>query len=162
MTIRRCRDDDREAILEIVNDAAEAYRDVIPADRWHEPYMSGNELDEELAAGVVFWGHEADGRLDGAMGIQRVADVELIRHAYVCTDRQGEGIGGALLAHLRAQATCPLLVGTWADAKWAIVFYERQGFVQASPERTRELLTAYWSIPERQIETSIVLELAMA
>ncbi len=159
MTIRRCRDDERDAILEIVNDAAEAYRGVIPADRWHDPYMSGDELDRELVAGVVFWGHDREGRLDGVMGIQPVADVDLIRHAYVRTDRQGEGIGGALLAHLQSGATRPVLVGTWADATWAIRFYQRHGFVQASPDRTRELLTTYWSIPERQIETSVVLEL---
>jgi GNAT superfamily N-acetyltransferase len=159
VSIRRCDNNDRDAILEIVNDAAEAYRGVIPADRWHEPYMSGDELDAELADGVVFWGDERDGQLDGVMGIQHVADVELIRHAYVRTDRQGEGIGGALLAHLRSESTRPLLVGTWTDATWAIAFYERHGFIQASPERTRELLTTYWSIPERQIETSVVLEL---
>ena len=158
--IRRCREDDRGAILEIVNDAAEAYRGVIPADRWHDPYMSGDELDRELAAGVAFWGYERDGRLEGVMGIQSVDDVELIRHAYVRTERQGEGIGGALLAHLRSDARRRLLVGTWADATWAIRFYERHGFVSNSRERTRELLTTYWSIPERQIETSIVLELA--
>lgn len=159
MTIRRCRDDDRDAILEIVNDAAEAYCGVIAPDRWHTPYMSARELDRELAAGVVFWGDDRDGRLEGVMGIQRVADVELIRHAYVRTDRQGEGIGSALLGHLSSAATRPLLVGTWAEAEWAIRFYARHGFVRASPERTRELLTAYWDIPERQIETSVVLEL---
>ncbi len=120
MEIRRCRDDERDAILEIVNDAAEAYRGVIPADRWHEPYMSGEELDAERAAGVVFWGVERDGMLVGVMGIQRVADVELIRHAYVRTAQQGEGIGGALLSHLQSRATRRLLVGTWADADWAI------------------------------------------
>ena len=160
VAIRRCSEGDRGAILEIMNDAAEAYRGVIPADRWHDPYMSGDELDRELAAGVAFWGYERDGRLEGVMGIQSVGDVELIRHAYVRTERQGEGVGAALLAHLRSEATCPLLVGTWADATWAIRFYERHGFVSSSRERTRELLTTYWSIPERQIETSIVLELA--
>src|SRR5262245_10150961 len=132
MTIRRCRDDERDAILEIVNDAAEAYRGVIPADRWHDPYMSAEELDGELAAGVVFWGVERDGQLDGVMGIQSVADVDLIRHAYVRTDRQGEGIGGALLAHLQSAATRRLLVGTWSDATWAIRFYERHGFMRMS------------------------------
>src|SRR5262249_6672290 len=161
MTIRLCADDERDAIRESVNDAAEAYRGVIPADRWHDPYMTGDELDGERAAGVVFWGYARDGALDGVMGIQRVADVELIRHAYVRTDRQGEGIGGALLAHLLSNATRRLLVGTWADATWAIRFYERHGFVRASPERTRELLTTYWSIPERQIATSVVLQLPL-
>ena len=158
MEIRRCRDDEHDAILGIVNDAAEAYRGVIPADRWHEPYMSGDELDTEVASGVVFWGFERDGRLQGVMGIQGVADVELIRHAYVRTERQGEGIGSELLAHLRSGAERRLLVGTWTEATWAIRFYERHGFVRTTPERTRELLTTYWSIPERQIETSVVLE----
>ena len=141
MTIRRCRDDERDAILEIVNDAAKAYRGVIPADRWHDPYMSGEELDRELAAGVVFWGHDREGRLDGVMGIQPVADVDLIRHAYVRTDRQGEGIGGALLAHLQSGATRRVLVRKWADTTWAIRFYQRHRFVPASAKRTRELLT---------------------
>jgi len=159
VTIRRCHDDERDAILEIVNDAAEAYRGVIPADRWHEPYMSGDELDGEMSAGVVFWGDERDGRLEGVMGIQRVADVDLIRHAYVRTRRQGEGIGTALLGYLMSQSTQRLLVGTWADATWAIAFYEGHGFVRTSPERTRELLMTYWEIPERQIQTSVVLEL---
>jgi GNAT superfamily N-acetyltransferase len=158
--IRRCRDDERGVILEIVNDAAEAYRGVIPADRWREPYMAGDELDRERAAGVVFWGYEQDGRLDGVMGIQAVGDVELIRHAYVRTDRQGGGIGSALLEQLLAGAAGPMLVGTWVDATWAIRFYERHGFVRTSPERTRELLVTYWSIPDRQIETSVVLELS--
>ena len=162
VAIRRCREEDRGPILEIVNDAAEAYRGVIPADRWRDPYMSGDELDRELAAGVAFWGYERHGRLDGVMGIQSVDDVELIRHAYVRTERQGEGVGGALLAHLRSGAAYPLLVGTWTDATWAIRFYERHGFVRTSREWTRVLLTTYWSIPERQIETSVVLELAVS
>ena len=162
VAIRRCREEDRGPILEIVNDAAEAYRGVIPADRWRDPHMSGDELDRELAAGVAFWGYERHGRLDGVMGIQSVDDVELIRHAYVRTERQGEGVGGALLAHLRSGAAYPLLVGTWTDATWAIRFYERHGFVRTSRERTRVLLTTYWSIPERQIETAVVIELAVS
>lgn len=158
MPIRPCREHERDAILAIVNSAAEAYRGAIPADRWHEPYMPGAELDAEIAAGVRFWGYDEDGRLLGVMGIQTVDDVELIRHAYVLPDHQGAGIGGALLAHLRANATRPLLVGTWADAEWAIRFYQRHGFTPAGRERTAELLRTYWSIPERQIETSVVLE----
>lgn len=158
MEIRRCRHDEHDAILGIVNDAAEAYRGVIPADRWHEPYMGGDELDAEVAAGVEFWGLERDGQLQGVMGIQGVADVELIRHAYVRTERQGQGIGSELLAHLRSGAARRLLVGTWTEATWAIRFYECHGFVRTTPERTRQLLTTYWSIPERQIETSVVLE----
>jgi len=156
-SIRLCRDDERSTILAIVNAAAEAYRGVIPADRWHEPYMRAAELDGEIAAGVVFWGYEAAGELLGAMGIQPVGDVELIRHAYVRPDSQGRGVGGALLGHLEARATRPLLVGTWATAEWAIGFYQRHGFRPVGPERTRTLLKAYWSIPERQIETSVVL-----
>ena len=158
MSIRPCRADERESILEIVNAAAEAYRGVIPADRWHEPYMDRRELDAEVAAGVVFWGYEADGELVGVMAIQPVGDVDLIRHAYVRPGRQGGGIGGALLSHLQTGARRRLLVGTWADATWAIRFYERHGFVLVSPQRKTELLKTYWTIPERQIETSVVLE----
>ena len=155
--IRPCTDAERGEIAEIVNAAAEAYRGVIPADRWHEPYMPRSELDEEIAAGVVFWGYEDDGELTGVMGVQPVQDVELIRHAYVRPGRQRHGIGGALLQHLIASATRPILVGTWADAEWAIRFYERHGFEFVGRERTAELLRTYWSIPERQIETSVVL-----
>jgi len=155
--IRACRDDERPAVLAIVNAAAEAYRGVIPEDRWHEPYMDAAELDREIAAGVVFWGFEEDGELVGVMGIQPVGDVDLIRHAYVRPGRQRGGIGGALLAHLRDEASRPMLVGTWAAAEWAIRFYERHGFELVSRERKTELLQRYWDIPERQIETSVVL-----
>jgi len=155
--IRPCAGDDRAAILALVNAAAEAYRGVIPADRWHEPYMPPDELDGEIAAGVRFWGYEDDGELAGVMGIQPVRDVTLIRHAYVDPGRQRGGIGGALLEHLLGRATQPMLVGTWADAGWAISFYERHGFELVSPARKTELLTAYWTIPDRQIETSVVL-----
>ena len=156
-TIRPCRDDERDAILAIVNAAAEAYRGVIPADRWHEPYMPADELDAEIAAGVAFWGYEDDDELLGVMAIQNVRDVDLIRHAYVAPASQGRGIGGALLERLTAAAERPLLVGTWAAAEWAIGFYRRHGFEPVGEERTAELLRAYWSIPERQIETSVVL-----
>src|SRR5438445_2387999 len=127
-TIRRCRDDDRPAILAIVNAAAEAYRGVIPADCWHEPYMPRDELDAEIAAGVAFWGCEEDGALTGVMGIQPVRDVDLIRHAYVLPGGQRRGVGGAILHHLRSLTDRPMLVGTWAAAEWAIRFYERHGF----------------------------------
>jgi GNAT superfamily N-acetyltransferase len=157
MTIRPCRDDERADILAIVNAAAEAYRDVIPADRWHEPYMPADELDGEIAAGVAFWGYEADGALVGIMGIQPVRDVDLIRHAYVLPGRQGQGVGGALLEHLMRSATRRVLVGTWAAAEWAIRFYRRHGFQQVSPQEKDRLLKTYWNIPERQIETSVVL-----
>jgi GNAT superfamily N-acetyltransferase len=156
-TIRPCRDDDRAAIFTIVNAAAEAYRGVIPADRWHEPYMPRDELDREIAAGVVFWGYEQDGRLTGVMGLQPVRDVELIRHAYVLPNGQRRGIGGALLEHLRQMSTRPMLVGTWAAADWAIRFYQRHGFELVAPARKTELLKTYWDIPDRQIEVSVVL-----
>jgi GNAT superfamily N-acetyltransferase len=155
--IRRCRDDEREAMLAIINAAAEAYREVIPADRWHVPYMPQDELDREIAAGVRFWGHAADRELVGVMGIQSVRDVDLIRHAYVQPDRQGRGVGGALLRHLRGLSTRPMLVGTWAAAEWAIRFYRRHGFELVSPARKAVLLKTYWNIPDRQIETSVVL-----
>jgi GNAT superfamily N-acetyltransferase len=156
-TVRKCRDDERAAILAIVNEAAEAYRGVIPADRWHDPYMPAGELDSELAAGVVFWGYEENGELLGIMGIQRVRDVDLIRHAYVSPARQRAGIGGALLERLAGSARRRMLVGTWADAEWAIRFYERHGFELLSREEGAALLRRYWTIPERQIETSVVL-----
>jgi predicted nicotinamide N-methyase/GNAT superfamily N-acetyltransferase len=140
-----------------VNAAAVAYRGVIPADRWHEPYMPADELDAEIAAGVEFWGCEADGELLGIMGIQQVRDVDLIRHAYVVPDAQGRGIGSELLSHLLASAERPMLVGTWAAAQWAIRFYERHGFELVSTERKNALLAEYWTIPERQVETSVVL-----
>ena len=159
MTIRRCRDDERAAILAIVNAAAEAYRGVIPADRWHEPYMPADELDAEIAAGVTFWGYEADGALVGVMGIQPLGDVDLIRHAYVAPGSQRHGVGGALLERLVRSDARPILVGTWAAAEWAIRFYERHGFELVSPERKDELLQRYWSIPDEQIATSVVLEL---
>ncbi|HWT24361.1 MAG TPA: GNAT family N-acetyltransferase [Solirubrobacteraceae bacterium] len=155
--IRPCRDGEREAILAIVNAAAEAYRGVIPADRWHEPYMSRAELDREIAAGVAFWGYEAEGALLGVMGVQPVRDVELIRHAYVDPASQGRGIGGALLEHLAWPAARRMLVGTWAAAEWAIRFYRRHGFEPVPRDRTAALLRAYWTIPDRQIETSVVL-----
>jgi GNAT superfamily N-acetyltransferase len=155
--IRRCRDDERGAMLEIVNAAAEAYRGVIPEDRWHDPYMPRSELDAEIAAGVAFWGYYGERGLVGVMGIQPVADVELIRHAYVMPSSQGRGIGTALLEHLRALSSRPMLVGTWAAAEWAICFYRHHGFELVSPAEKTRLLERYWQIPQRQIETSVVL-----
>jgi GNAT superfamily N-acetyltransferase len=149
--------DDRDAILRIVNAAAEAYRGVIPADRWHEPYMPAEELDGELEAGVAFWGCDLDGELVGVMGIQPVRDVDLIRHAYVSPEHQRHGIGGALLERLAGSATRRMLVGTWAAAEWAIAFYERHGFELLPPADAAALLRRYWTIPKRQIETSVVL-----
>jgi GNAT superfamily N-acetyltransferase len=156
-TIRRCRDADREAIFAIVNAAAEAYRGVIPADRWHEPYMPMQELEGEIAAGVAFWGYEEAGGLVGVMGIQSVKDVDLIRHAYVLPASQGQGHGAQLLQHLLSPAGRRVLVGTWAAADWAIRFYRRHGFELVSPAQKDALLRTYWSIPARQVESSVVL-----
>jgi GNAT superfamily N-acetyltransferase len=156
-TIRPSRDDERIAVLATINAAAEAYRGVIPADRWHEPYMPASELDHEIAAGVAFWVYEEEGALVGTMGIQPVRDVDLIRHAYVLPGSQRRGVGGALLGHLRALSKRRMLVGTWATADWAIRFYQRHGFQLVSPQTKTELLKTYWTIPDRQAETSVVL-----
>jgi len=155
--IRPCEETDFDAIYEIVNDAAQAYKGVIPPDRWHEPYMPQEELRHEIDAGVVFWGYEEDGELIGVMGIQPVHDVTLIRHAYVRTARRNQGVGGKLLTHLRTLTDRPILIGTWADARWAIRFYEKHGLRLVTPEEKVRLLKKYWSIPERQVETSVVL-----
>ena len=155
--IRRCIEEDFETICSIINEAAIAYKGVIPADRWKEPYMSRSELERETREGVRFWGYEEEGKLVGVMGIQDVKDVSLIRHAYVRNAYQGRGIGGKLLSFLCDQATRPLLVGTWADATWAIRFYEKHGFKRVTKEAKDKLLKTYWMIPARQIETSVVL-----
>jgi len=155
--IRRCRNNESEAIYTIINEASRAYKGVIPADRWKEPYMSRDELRQEMEHGVVFWGYEENGELVGVMGIQHVQDVTLIRHAYVSTSKRGRGIGERLLTALRDQSTRPMLVGTWADAVWAIHFYEKHGFRLVSSQEKDRLLRRYWSIPERQIQTSVVL-----
>ena len=157
MTIRLCRDDDREVIFTIINAAAEAYRGVIPEDCFHDPYMSAPELAVEIAAGVKFWGYEADNVLVAVMGIQAVLDVDLIRHAYVLPSEQRHGIGGALLKHLREMSTRRILIGTWADATWAIDFYRRHDFEQVAAGNKVGLLKTYWTVPDRQIETSVVL-----
>jgi GNAT superfamily N-acetyltransferase len=155
--IRPCVDADFDVMYAIINAAATAYAGVIPGDRYHVPYMPADELREEIAAGVRFWGwYDSDG-LSGVMGIQDVDDVTLIRHAYVRPDRQGRGIGSRLLAHLTSLPHQPLLVGTWADATWAVRFYERHGFRLVSQEEKDRLLRRYWSIPERQVDTSVVL-----
>ena len=156
-TVRRCRDDELTTILDIVNAAAEAYRGVIPPDRWHEPYMSAAALRRDVDAGVEFWGYEADGALVGVMGIQPVRDVDLIRHAYVRPGRQRQGVGAVLIEHLRRRSGRPMLVGTWAAASWAIDFYRRHGFELVPAGRAAALLERYWSVPARQVETSVVL-----
>ncbi|MGD0801776.1 MAG: GNAT family N-acetyltransferase [Terracidiphilus sp.] len=155
--IRRCDNQDFKTIWAIINDGAQAYKGIIPADRWTEPYMSEEKLRHEIDSGVVFWGCEMDGRLEGVMGIQLVRDVTLIRHAYVRTSQQKRGIGGQLLAHLLGLAKNSVLIGTWADAVWAIRFYEKNGFQRVSPQQKTRLLKEYWTVPERQIETSVVL-----
>jgi len=155
--IRRCEETDFDAIYEIINEAAEVYKGIIPADRWKEPYMPRDELRHEIDADVQFWGYEEGGELLGVMGIQDVLDVTLIRHAYVRTAQQNKGIGGRLLSHLRTLTSRPILLGTWADATWAIRFYEKHGFRLVTPEEKDRLLRKYWSIPDRQIETSVVL-----
>ena len=144
-------------MLAIINDAARAYRGVIPADRWHEPYMPSAELAKEIAAGVVFWVAEQDGRVIGVMGIQDKGDVALVRHAYVVTTTQRSGIGTKLLRHVESLIDKPILIGTWADASWAIDFYRRNGFSMVSQAQKDRLLQTYWSIPARQVETSVVL-----
>jgi GNAT superfamily N-acetyltransferase len=155
--IRRCSDQELQTLHLIINDAAEAYRGVIPADRWHVPYMSCAELKQEIAQGVTFWALEDQDELLGIMGLQLVQDVALIRHAYVRTDHQRQGIGSALLAQLRTETDRPLLVGTWANALWAIRFYEQHGFRLVPNDEKDRLLRTYWNIPDRQIETSVVL-----
>ncbi|MAQ55240.1 MAG: GNAT family N-acetyltransferase [Chloroflexi bacterium] len=155
--IRVCIDDDFEAIFQIINDAAEAYRGIIPVDRWHEPYMPREELRAEVSAGVAFLGYEKDGELAGVMGTQNVQDVTLIRHSYVRTAQRGQGIGGELLDQIMDQAAKPVLIGTWADAVWAVRFYENHGFKVVSTQEKETLLRKYWNIPDRQIETSVVL-----
>jgi len=155
--VRPCRDDEQPELLRIINAAAQRYRGVIPDDCWHEPYMRADELAHEVAAGVTFWGVELDAVLVGVMGMQRVLDVALIRHAYVAPEVQGRGLGGLLLRKLCAEQPRPVLVGTWAAATWAVRFYERHGFCRTADDETASLLRKYWSIPERQIEVSVVL-----
>jgi len=155
--IRRCDDKDFDAVLKIINDAAYAFKGVIPADRWKEPYMSKEHLRHEMDAGIVFWGYEEKGELLGVMGNQDVQDVTLIRHAYVRTSCRNHGIGGKLIVYLKTLSARPILVGTWKTASWAIRFYEKYGFRLVAREESERLLREYWSIPERQTETSAVL-----
>ncbi len=157
--IRHCTEADVATIDAIINEAAQAYRGVIPADCWHEPYMPRSDLVAEIAAGVAFRGWEDEDTLVGVMGLQKVRDVTLIRHAYVRPAYQGRGIGGALLATLAGQTTGALLVGTWAAAEWAIRFYARHGFRQVSVPEKERLLQTYWRVPLRQRESSVVLVL---
>jgi len=155
--IRRCTDADFAEMYAIINDAAQAYKDAIPDDRWHEPYMPMEELVAEVCAGVEFWGLEEDGGLVGVMGIQDRGPVALMRHAYVRTTKRQRGIGTRLLRHLEGLTVKPILIGTWTAATWAIQFYEKNGFIALSRDETERLLRLYWNIPERQIVSSIVL-----
>ena len=155
--IRQCQQQDVDAITEIINDSARAYKGHIPDDRYHEPYMPVDQLLAEIADGVVFYGFEDGGRLVAVMGFQDKGPVTLIRHAYTRTEERGRGIGSSLLAHLLGMITNPVLIGTWRDAEWAIRFYEKHGFRLVSREEKERLLREYWSIPERQVETSVVL-----
>jgi N-acetylglutamate synthase-like GNAT family acetyltransferase len=157
-TIRRATAADFDAILAIINDAAEAYRGVIPPDCWHDPYMPYEELAAEIEAGVDFTVYQESGTVIGVMGLQDREDVILVRHAYVRRDRQGTGIGGRLLSQLIGTADRPVLVGTWAAARWAIGFYRRHGFVTVSEAEKVRLLKTYWTVSERQIDNSVVLK----
>jgi N-acetylglutamate synthase-like GNAT family acetyltransferase len=157
MLIRKSVDEDFTAMLAIINDAASAYRGVIPADRWHEPYMPADALGKEIASGVVFWVAEQEGRLTAVMGIQDKGDVALVRHAYVAPTTQRTGVGTLLLRHVEGLTDKPILIGTWAAASWAVEFYRRNGFTIVSISEKDRLLQTYWSIPARQIETSVVL-----
>jgi GNAT superfamily N-acetyltransferase len=161
--IRECTIDDAERICFVVNEAAEAYRGVIPDDCWHEPYMPLDDLRREMA-GMTFFGWDDVDGLVGVMGYQPLerglpVRVTLVRHAYVLSARQGEGIGGGLIEHLRAMSSGRLLVGTWQAATWAVRFYERHGFRRLGAAESQELLRRYWEIPQRQMETSLVLEM---
>ncbi len=155
--ILKCNSEDFDAIYEIINDAACVYKSVIPSDRYKEPYMSKEYLQHEIDAGVIFWVYEKDGKLIGVMGIQDVQDVTLIRHAYVRTVYRNKGMGSKLIAYLKNLTGRPILVGTWAAAIWAIRFYEKHGFRLVTNDEKNRLLRIYWSIPERQVETSVVL-----
>lgn len=155
--IRLCKKSDFPTMFIIINAAAIVYKETIPSDRWKEPYMAEDELRQEIETGVVFWCLEETGAIHGIMGIQDVKDVTLIRHAYIHPRCQRQGLGSKLLKHLAKQTKRPLLIGTWADAKWAITFYEKLGFILVTETEKNILLRKYWNIPERQIETSVVL-----
>jgi len=155
--IRECIQADIDVMFDIINDAAIAYKGHIPDDCWHEPYMPLEHLEEEIGAGIRFFGYEEDGELLGIMGIQDVKGITLFRHAYVRTAHRNRGIGGQLIQHLMMIATRPVMIGTWKTASWAIKFYEDHGFVLVDEATKNKLLKKYWTIPVRQIETSVVL-----
>lgn len=155
--IRKYNESEINIIHEIINDASTAYKGYIPPDRWKEPYMSIEELNHEINEGVIFYVYEEDGTIIGVMGIQDVSDVKLIRHAYVRTTKRKGGIGTKLLRYLIDDQEKPILIGTWKDAVWAIDFYLKNGFWLVSEQEKDHLLKKYWNIPERQVETSVVL-----
>ena len=155
--IRKCNESDIDVIYEIINDAAQAYKGIIPEDRWHDPYMSLTELRQEILDGIIFWGLVDNHELVGVMGMQDKNEVALIRHAYTRTARRNEGIGSRLLRHLESTTDKTILIGTWADATWAIAFYQRNNYHLLPVQEKEQLLRKYWTISERQIETSVVL-----
>ena len=155
--ISECKQKDFIEIYEIINDASSAYRGIIPTDRWHEPYMTEEELKKQIDEGVQFWSYTEDIKILGVMGIQFKKDVTLIRHAYVRTSERKKGVGSKLLEHLCIISAKPILIGTWADATWAIEFYLKHGFRLLPEKEKNNLLHKYWTIPARQIETSVVL-----
>jgi GNAT superfamily N-acetyltransferase len=157
MLIRKCTNNDVDAIFEIVNDAATAYKGVIPSDCWHEPYMPMEQLLWEIGDGVCFWGLADQSTLVGVMGIQDKGEVTLIRHAYVRTEKRNHGIGTRLLRHLEPMSEKPILIGTWADAAWAVKFYQKNGYTLLPTDEKNRLLRKFWTISERQVETSVVL-----
>lgn len=155
--IRRGTDEDLEEIFKVINDAALAYKKVIPPDRWHEPYMTQEELITEIEDGIVFSCFVDNKEIIGVMGIQDKSEVDLIRHAYVRTKQRKKGIGTLLLQDLLKDSKKPVLVGTWKAAHWAISFYEKHGFCLMEEAEKNRLLKKYWTIPDRQVETSVVL-----
>ncbi len=155
--LRKCEQADLQRMFEIINESAQAYKGIIPEDRWHEPYMPMKELAAEVEDGVRFWGYESESGLAGVMGIQDKGEVTLIRHAYVLKKDRNRGIGTALLRHLETIARTPILVGTWKAAQWAVAFYEKNGYSPVPEEEKNRLLRKFWNIPERQVETSVVL-----
>lgn len=160
MMIRKLSCAEFDSILSVINNAAEAYRGIIPRDRWKEPYMSARQLREEIEDGVQFYGLMEEKKMLGVMGMQRVNDFTLIRHAYVLTDQQRKGVGQRLLKYiLHLSETSEILAGTWKAAWWAVRFYEKNGFVLTSQREKDSLLRKYWTIPERQVETSVVLSI---
>ena len=150
---------DISKILHVINDASLRYKGIIPDNCWHEPYMSENELSAEFNNGVHMYGFQHDSKLIGVIGIQKVKDVILIRHAYTLSSYQGKGIGSVLLEYLlKKNQSSRLLVGTWRKATWAIRFYEKFGFILHAKDQSTLLLKKYWKISSNQIKNSVVLE----